>query len=85
MQELINPKIYHVGDALILHKYPSAAGRICKINKTTITVELSSVDQSCDGKMFNVKPGDIAAHWKKKSNGWADPATTLTRWVVRIE
>ena len=64
MQELINTKVYQVGDQLILHKYPNAAATIRKINKTTITVELSSVDQSC-GKMFNVKPDDIAQHWKR--------------------
>lgn len=65
MQELINTKVYQVGEQLILHKYPNAAATIRKINKTTITVELSSVDQSCDGKMFNVKPDDIAQHWKR--------------------
>lgn len=65
MQELINQKIYQVGDSLILHKYPNAAGIIRKINRTSITVELSSVDKSCDGKMFNVKPDDIAQHWGK--------------------
>ena len=64
MQELINIKVYQVGEQLILHKYPNAAAAITKINKTTITVELSSVDQSCDGKVFNVKPDDIAQHWK---------------------
>jgi hypothetical protein len=65
MVELINPNVYQIGEQLILHKYPNAAGTIRKINKTTITVELSSVDQSCDGKMFNVKPDDIAQHWKR--------------------
>ena len=65
MIELINPKVYAVGEALILHKYPNARGTIRKINKTTITVEISSVDSTCDGKMFNVKPDDIAQHWKK--------------------
>lgn len=67
MQELINRKLFDVGDGLILHKYPNAYGRILKVNNTTITVELSSVDKSCDGKVFNVKPDDIAQHKSKNS------------------
>ncbi len=65
MQELINKKVYAVGEQLILHKYPNAAATIVKLNLTTITVELSSVDKNCDGKMFNIKPDDIAEHWKR--------------------
>lgn len=68
MQELINKKLYAVGESLILHKYPNAAGKIIKVNNSTLTVELSSVDKSCDGKVFNVKPDDIAQHWPKTRN-----------------
>jgi len=65
MVELINPNVYQVGEQLILLKYPNASDTIGKSNTTTITVELSSLDQSCDGKMFNIKPDDIAQHWKR--------------------
>lgn len=65
MIEIINQKLYKLGEQLILHKYPNAAATIVKINASTIEVELSSVDKSCDGKKFRIKPDDIAQHWRR--------------------
>ena len=64
MQELINSNVFKVNDTVILHKFPQAAGKIIKVNKTTISVLLSSVDQEVDARIFNVKPSDIYQHWK---------------------
>jgi hypothetical protein len=59
MQEIINKDKYRLGMNLVLVKYPNATAKIVKINYTTITVILSSLDKKIDGKMFNIESDDI--------------------------
>ena len=60
MQELVNHKMFNIKDRVVLDKFPQAAAFIVKLNITTITVELSSVDKTIDGRIFNVKPSEIS-------------------------
>lgn len=69
MQEVVNKKMFNIKDRGVLDKYPNASATVVKVNKTTLTVELSSVDKTIDGKMFNVKPSEIKIMWSSV-DGW---------------